>query len=77
MFQTYIGQIEAIGNDQLLQNFNRGEPLQYRVHFPVTSPLPRLTSIAVNGNVMCYGPGGTYFSVSFLFLLNAILCCRY
>ncbi|KOB65211.1 Uncharacterized protein OBRU01_23054 [Operophtera brumata] len=54
---TYIGRIEAIGNDQLLQMFNRGVPLQYRVHFPVTSPLPRLTSIAVNGNTLCYGPG--------------------
>lgn len=56
--QTYIGRIETIGQGQLLQNFNRGVPLNYRVNFPVTSPLPRLTGIIVNGELLCYGPGG-------------------
>ncbi|XP_059052965.1 serine protease gd-like [Achroia grisella] len=54
---TYVGKLEPIGGDQILQNYNRGNPLTYRVHFPVTSPLPRLTALQVNENVVCYGPG--------------------
>ncbi|XP_052751870.1 serine protease gd-like [Galleria mellonella] len=54
---TYVGKLEPIGSSQILQNYNRGAPIMYRIHFPVTSPLPRLTSLQVNGNLLCYGPG--------------------
>ncbi|KAG6449751.1 hypothetical protein O3G_MSEX006202 [Manduca sexta] len=57
LFSSYVGRIEPIGNERALLNFNRGEPLTYRVHFPVMSPLPRLTHLIVNGNVLCYGSG--------------------
>ncbi|KAM3964050.1 serine protease gd [Aphomia sociella] len=54
---NYVGKLEAIGTNQLLQQFNQGAPIVYRVHFPVTSVLPRLTSLQVNDNLLCYGPG--------------------
>ncbi|XP_052738764.1 serine protease gd-like isoform X1 [Bicyclus anynana] len=55
---TYAGSIVPVGSElHLLQEFNRGAPLQYRVNFPVVSPVPKLTALIVNDNVVCYGPG--------------------
>ncbi|XP_045771149.1 serine protease gd-like isoform X1 [Maniola jurtina] len=55
---TYAGSIVPVGSElHLLQDFNRGVPLQYRVNFPVASPVPQLTALIVNDNVVCYGPG--------------------
>nr|XP_034827617.1 serine protease gd-like isoform X2 [Maniola hyperantus] len=57
---TYAGSIVPVGSElHLLQDFNRGVPLEYRVNFPVVSPVPQLTALMVNDNVVCYGPGDT------------------
>ncbi|XP_060806597.1 CLIP domain-containing serine protease B9 isoform X4 [Amyelois transitella] len=56
ILKNYVGRLEAVGGNQILHQFNRGVPLTYKVHFPVTSPLPRLTSLVVNDNLLCYGP---------------------
>ncbi|GBP00588.1 Proclotting enzyme [Eumeta japonica] len=57
---SYVGRIEPAGSElQLLQDYNRGRSIGYRIHFPVTSPLPRLTDIFVNDNLFCQGTGDT------------------
>ncbi|VVC95301.1 unnamed protein product [Leptidea sinapis] len=44
---NYVGSIELIGNElSSLQNFKRGAAINYRVNFPVSSPLPRLTGLS-------------------------------
>ncbi|KAJ2940195.1 hypothetical protein O0L34_g11761 [Tuta absoluta] len=54
---NYVGRITPLaGGINQLQDFNRGVPLQYRIDFPVTSPLPRLTSLTANGDLLCEGP---------------------
>ncbi|XP_061722362.1 proclotting enzyme-like isoform X2 [Cydia pomonella] len=52
---NYPGRIQPINPSGL--QFNQDSPIDYRVDFPVTTPLPRLTYLIVNGNVLCYGPG--------------------
>lgn len=60
-FQNYVGRLAPIGdNPYILDDFNHGMPIDYRVDFPTTSPLPKLTSLTVNDNVLCYGHGGKY-----------------
>ncbi|XP_026488066.2 serine protease gd-like [Vanessa tameamea] len=57
---TFPGSVQPIGSEiTLLKDFNRGVPLQYRVNFPVISPLPKLTALTVNDNVLCYATGDT------------------
>lgn len=52
----YVGSIEAIGdNRQLLDQISKGRGVSYRVNFPLQNPLPRLTKIKLNGNVLCTG----------------------
>ncbi|XP_050667416.1 serine protease gd-like [Leptidea sinapis] len=64
---NYVGSIELIGNElSSLQNFKRGAAINYRVNFPVSSPLPRLTGLSVNDNLLCFAlaerPGGQYIT---------------
>ncbi|RVE54004.1 hypothetical protein evm_001407 [Chilo suppressalis] len=54
--KSYVGQLEPLDPQRGLQRYNQGAPLLYRVHFPVTSPLPRLYSLVANGQTLCYGP---------------------
>ncbi|CAK1541737.1 unnamed protein product [Leptosia nina] len=55
---NYVGSISHNGKElNVLQDFNRGVPIQYRVNFPVTSPLPRLTGLSANDIPLCYGSG--------------------
>ncbi|XP_022115254.2 serine protease gd [Pieris rapae] len=55
---NYVGNIQHNGGElNLLQDYNRGVPLQYRVNFPVSSPLPRLTSISANDVPLCFASG--------------------
>ncbi|KAL0818402.1 hypothetical protein ABMA28_008874 [Loxostege sticticalis] len=53
---SYVGQIKPINEEQALQRYNQGSQLIYRVDFPVTSPLPKLTSLVVNNADICFGP---------------------
>ncbi|XP_026727440.1 serine protease gd-like isoform X1 [Trichoplusia ni] len=55
--KNYVGRLEAENSNSLLQMYNNGLPVRYRVHFPVTRPLPKLTALTVNGETVCYGPG--------------------
>ncbi|XP_063628741.1 serine protease gd-like [Cydia splendana] len=56
VFSNYAGRLEPINPSGL--QFNQDSPnIDYRVDFPVTTPLPRLTYLIVNGNVLCFGPG--------------------
>nr|XP_021189502.2 serine protease gd isoform X1 [Helicoverpa armigera] len=57
LFSNYVGRLEALDSTHLLQKYNQGQAVSYMVHFPVTSPLPKLTALTVNGDVVCYGPG--------------------
>ncbi|KAJ8711113.1 hypothetical protein PYW07_008355 [Mythimna separata] len=57
LLNNYVGRIDAQDSNTLLQRYNRGQPATYLVHFPVTNPLPKLTSLTVNGETVCYGPG--------------------
>ncbi|XP_047516407.1 serine protease gd-like isoform X3 [Pieris napi] len=55
---NYVGNIQHNGGElNLLQDYNSGVPLQYRVNFPVSSPLPRLTSISANDVPLCFASG--------------------
>ncbi|KAL4703504.1 hypothetical protein ACJJTC_018088 [Scirpophaga incertulas] len=54
--ESYVGRLEPVDPERGLQRYNRGASLIYRVFFPVTSPLPHLTSLTVNGQELCYGP---------------------
>ncbi|XP_026313491.1 serine protease gd-like [Hyposmocoma kahamanoa] len=55
---TYVGRLAPTGdNPYILDDFNHGMPIDYRVDFPTTSPLPKLTALIVNDNVICTGPG--------------------
>lgn len=57
LFSNYVGRLEAQDSNHLLQRYNRGQPVSYIVHFPITSPLPKLTALTVNGDTVCYGQG--------------------
>ncbi|XP_063388869.1 serine protease gd-like [Cydia fagiglandana] len=52
---NYPGRLQPIKTPG--SQFNQDSPIYYRVDFPVTTPLPKLTFLIVNGNVLCYGPG--------------------
>ncbi|XP_077298947.1 serine protease gd-like [Arctopsyche grandis] len=55
---NYVGRLELFGNQQeLAQKLSKGESLNYRVYFPLSRPLPSITSISVNKKVLCSGPG--------------------
>ncbi|XP_038215084.1 serine protease gd-like [Zerene cesonia] len=55
---SYVGNIQLLSQElNVLQDFNRGAPIDYRVNFPVSSPLPRLTGLSANDNLLCYGSG--------------------
>ncbi|KAJ8712773.1 hypothetical protein PYW08_008077 [Mythimna loreyi] len=57
LLNNYVGRIDAQDSNTLLQRYNSGQPVTYLVHFPITSPLPKLTALIVNGDTICYGPG--------------------
>lgn len=55
----YVGRIELLGGEaEVLQQILRGGTMRYKVHFPLFSPLPRVTAITFNGVLMCQGPPG-------------------
>ncbi|XP_045503356.1 serine protease gd-like isoform X1 [Colias croceus] len=55
---SYVGSIQLLYPERnVLQDFNRGAPIDYRVNFPVSSPVPRLTGLSANDNLICYGIG--------------------
>ncbi|XP_035796407.1 serine protease gd-like [Anopheles albimanus] len=58
LLSKYVGSIEAIeDNAQILEQFNKGRGVTYRVNFPIQEPLPKLTKVIFNGRELCTGPG--------------------
>ncbi|XP_050101362.1 serine protease gd-like [Anopheles aquasalis] len=58
LLSKYVGSIEAIeDNVQILEQFNKGRGVTYRVNFPIQEPLPKLTKVIFNGRELCAGPG--------------------
>ncbi|CAB3222122.1 unnamed protein product [Arctia plantaginis] len=61
-YLTDYGRIEIENPMYALQNYNRGLPIQYRVYLPVevdvdvSSQIPIVTEITVNGKPICNGP---------------------
>lgn len=58
-FQQYVGSVELLGTkEEAIQEILSHQLVRYRVRFPLQNPLPKLTQIAVNGQVLCTGPQG-------------------
>ncbi|XP_063541269.1 serine protease gd-like [Cydia strobilella] len=55
LVSNYPGRLQPIKTSGL--QFNQDSSIDYRVDFPVTTPLPKLTYLIVNGRVLCHGPG--------------------
>lgn len=53
-FKKYIGDVSLVKDTQTVVNeiANRG-PIHYRVRFPVQDPLPKLTAIYYNNELLC------------------------
>lgn len=51
-----LGRFEALGTNDLNRTINPGEVISLRVHFPVLKPLPKLITLTVNNEPICYGP---------------------
>ena len=59
MFQTYVGDVSLIKDKQsVLIDISHGYSIQYRVRFPITSPLPKLVSVVYNNQQICTGQKG-------------------
>ncbi|KAJ0173208.1 hypothetical protein K1T71_011384 [Dendrolimus kikuchii] len=54
---NYYGSLEPLQQNDIERRLARGFPIKYKVNFPVSSPLPVLTSIVANGKLLCHGPG--------------------
>ncbi|KAJ8712628.1 hypothetical protein PYW08_007932 [Mythimna loreyi] len=50
-----LGSIES--PERVLDRYNRGETVRYRVYFPVVEPRPKVTEITLNGKTLCTGQG--------------------
>ncbi|CAG5047640.1 unnamed protein product [Parnassius apollo] len=62
----YVGSIEPYGRERAIQEYNRGMPITYRVNFPLSSPLPKLTALYVNDNILCFAHPDTPASNEYL-----------
>lgn len=55
-FQAYVGDVSLVKDKQsALNDISRGYSIQYRVRFPITSPLPKLVSVVYNNQQICVG----------------------
>ncbi|XP_077298840.1 serine protease gd-like [Arctopsyche grandis] len=54
---SYVGSIQLVGNDQeVAQIVESGGVITYKVNFPLSNPIPKLTSVEINGRQYCSGP---------------------
>ncbi|XP_014476198.1 PREDICTED: uncharacterized protein LOC106745259 [Dinoponera quadriceps] len=52
----YVGRLELTqSEEESIKIVEQGGPLIYHVHFPLSQPVPVLTSIGLNGQVYCTG----------------------
>jgi hypothetical protein len=62
VFQNYYGKISLLKDtNSAVNDVKNGYPLQYRVDFPLQSPLPKPTAIILNDRQLCSGPQGEVF----------------
>lgn len=55
-FQTFYGQILLFdGKDATVEKIKHGQPMVYKIRFPIQNPLPTITEITVNSEVVCEG----------------------
>ncbi|KAJ8711116.1 hypothetical protein PYW07_008358 [Mythimna separata] len=57
-----LGSIES--PDRILDKYNKGETVKYRVYFPVVNPRPKVIEITLNGKTLCTGQGDKLTSES-------------
>lgn len=56
-FQKYYGAIDlAKDKDITASEINNGQPLSFRIDFPIQNPLPKLMSVNLNGQQLCSSP---------------------
>ncbi|XP_013142152.1 PREDICTED: transmembrane protease serine 11F-like isoform X1 [Papilio polytes] len=49
----YVGNIRPYGGANAITEYNKGNTIQYRVNLPVSSPLPKITALYVNDDLVC------------------------
>ncbi|XP_013167707.1 PREDICTED: proclotting enzyme-like isoform X1 [Papilio xuthus] len=49
----YVGNIRPYGGANAITEYNKGQTIQYRVNLPVSSPLPKITAIYINEDLVC------------------------
>ena len=58
-FQKYVGEITLVKDKQnAINDVVNGFPILYRVRFPLQNPIPKLTAIYYNDQLICSGPRG-------------------
>lgn len=57
--QKYAGSLELIGpRAEVLHAMLNERPIRYKVYFPLAHPLPIVTTITLNDQLICSGPTG-------------------
>lgn len=62
--------------DSAARDVLNGLPLVYNVRFPLSSPLPKVTAIYLNNQVLCSGPKGCLRLMMFYLILKLFLSSR-
>ncbi|KAJ6635913.1 Serine protease gd [Pseudolycoriella hygida] len=53
----FVGAVELFGSRQdAISQIQSNQPVRYRIRFPLQNPLPKLTQLSLNGQVLCSGP---------------------
>ena len=64
VFQGYFGKIElAKDRNEVVNDIRNGRPILYRIMFPIQNPLPKLTAIYNNDQLICSGSVGKLQSI--------------
>lgn len=57
--KKYVGEITLVKDKQnAIEDIANGLPILYRVRFPLQNPIPKLTAIYYNDQLICTGPRG-------------------
>lgn len=79
-FQKYVGEISLAKDRQSAVNdIANGQPILYRVRFPIQNPVPKLTAILYNDQLICTGPKGCAMIIIIMLDSKLIFCfydCR-
>lgn len=68
--KNYTGKIEVLGEkEEVAWNMVNGDLIVYKVNFPLSSPVPRITSIIINNVQYCSGLPGKHFIIHIYVLM--------